>query len=134
MSDTTSIYTRSIMLYDMNMQTMAEFMFLEDPTMANRPWVKVIPFYSCYETYRLHPELITVNSLMPGMRMTQESFLAYIGNCANEGSKHPYPFTMAYQDITVQLTTGVSLEKICELTGWDKEFVTEFFKDYLVFG
>lgn len=129
-----TIYVRSINMFDMNMAPIAEFMIMEDPAMANRPWVKAIPNYNLYEIYRLHPESITVNSLTAGMHMTQESFLAYIGNAANEGSKLPYPYTMAYQDITVALTTGVSLAKICQLTGWDEEFVSEFYKDYLVFG
>ena len=128
-----SVYMHSINMFDLNMETIAEFMVMHD-TANNQHWIKVIPFYGVYKTYERDVTDPIVSQIFPGGTMLMETFLGYIGNCANAGSKMPYPYTMATPEVQLVLTTGISLEKVHHLTGWDLDKITEFYKDYVVFG
>lgn len=128
-----SVYMQSLNMYDMNMETLAEFMLMHDAA-NNQHWVKVIPFYGAFRIYENDAANPVIGALMPGATMLQESFLSFIGNAANDGSKRPYPYTIANPEIQLVLTVGLSIEKVAKLTGWDQDMITNFFKDYVVFG
>jgi len=128
------ILDRTIQMVDATGQVIAHILIFRDED--GNKWAQCYPFMAMYEMMKV--SMANPIILMDGMQMPMPTLLGYIANVARftENASNGWYYELRTIDTPqyarVVIKAGMSAKELANVTGYNVEFVVEFYKDYFV--